>query len=190
MSAETESRAPFTAAEERWLRARTEEEGDDRAVPVRSGFVDVRWPDGLVHRSVFEGKKLTPREVYGYALAAGFSRPLPAILMTAIVYAESGGWTGAKLLYGTDSERFAPSDPLAFDCGLCQISSIHGDDIDALEEPEFNCRRAHDLYLRRDRQFTAWMAFTGGYHLRHLRKAVKGQANYYVERLDLEPPFL
>jgi hypothetical protein len=191
--AEPESRAPFS-----FLEAQAEAEiathllagepvAREELPHLRGGHVDRRWPDGLVHRSVFEGTKLKPRDLYEVVYDGGFQRPLTSILMSAVVYAESGAWTEAQLLYGSDPDEFIPSDPLRFDCGLGQVSQIHGHTLDELKDPLYNLRACHAIFERRARQFTAWMAYVGGYHLKHLRKATKGLANYHAWELDFDP---
>jgi hypothetical protein len=136
------------------------------------------------------GQQLLPRQVAAHNYAAGWRDHDRQVAMTAIVFAESAGYTEAV---------GGPNKDGSYDLGLYQLSSNHaeawGQSPEAFRAMAFDPERArvfaYRLYKNANYTFRPWAAYANGSWEKFRRKALVGVANSYAERNGWTPvPFV
>jgi Lysozyme like domain len=116
---------------------------------------------------------LTPGQIYGLAMNAGFSAS-DAAVATAIALAESGGRTDAEGDLALQNGTWGPS------VGLWQIRSVKADtgtgkprDYTRLKDPAFNAAAAYAI-SNGGKNFKPWSTYTSGKYKDKLSQLTAG----------------
>jgi uncharacterized protein YegP (UPF0339 family) len=133
---------------------------------------------------VLSGDRLVPREVARLNFNEGWTEYEKLVDMTAVVFAESAGYVEAV----AGPTRYGSYKYGLYLLDAAQDGSVSEEEFKAMAfDPVRAAEVARQLYVSAGYSFRPWVSHANGAYKNHLLAATLGVANFWAERIGLDP---